>query len=126
MYRLCTVIALSMSALVASANGQQSTTYRVIDLGKISDTNNAQLRTMQFWNNHLVTLPFRINSTGQVAFYRSQGTPGQQNLTFTPLLWLAEEDTSIGLTASPIKSSMNFRIFSRRCRSSWYAARTRQ
>jgi len=22
---------------------------------------------MQFWNNHLVTLPFRINSTGQVA-----------------------------------------------------------
>jgi len=66
MYRLCTVIALSLSAFAASATGQ-STTYRVIDLGKISDTADAQLRTMQFWNNHLVTLPFRINSTGQVA-----------------------------------------------------------
>jgi len=102
MIRLCTVGALTLSAIAASATGQ-STTYRVIDLGKISDTTNETLRALDFHDVHEVRLPFRINSAGQVAFYRSQGTPGQQNVSFTPLLWLAEEDTPIGLDASAIQ-----------------------
>jgi len=115
MIRLCTVGALTLSAIATAAHGQ-NTTYRVLDLGKISDTTDETLRQIDFFDVHEVRLPFRINSAGQVAFYRSQGTPGQQNVSFTPLLWLAEEDTPIGLDASPIKSSMNFRTFPRRRR----------
>jgi len=66
MYRL--MIALAAAALVGTASADaQTSTYKVFDLGPVSDTPNALLQTMGFWDNHVVTLAYRINSTGQVA-----------------------------------------------------------
>lgn len=75
------------------------TTYYVRDLGPVSSVTPVVLRIMQFDVPHNVHLPFRINSKGQVASYRSvtvdQPPPLQPLFEFEPQLWLPEYDAAI-------------------------------
>jgi len=64
------IVAIVGATCIAASADAQNTTYRVFDLGEISSENNAILRDMEFWNEHEVTLPFRINSTGQGVGHR--------------------------------------------------------